>query len=99
MTTRPLTFQGNRLLVNATGVDRYAGPGWGSVRVEILSRQTGQPLPGFSKEDCRAFTGDAVRHEVRWGEAAHLGRLEGKPVQLRFHLDRAKLFSFQFVRG
>jgi hypothetical protein len=99
LTTRPLTFEGNGLLINATGVDRYAGPGWGSVRVEIVSPQTGKPLSGFTKEDCQAFSGDAVRHRVRWRSAADLGSLEAGPIQLRFHLDRAKLFSFRFTDG
>lgn len=97
LTTRPLTFKGNQLLINAAGTDRYAGTGWGTVRVEILSPETGKPLPGFTKADCKPFSGDAIRHPVRWSGSADLRSLAGKPIQLRFYVDRAKLFSFQFT--
>ena len=58
------------------------------------------PIPGYAREDCDAFQGDAIRHAVTWkGTGDNVGRLAGKPVKLRFHLKQAKLFSFRFRNG
>ena len=97
LTTRPLRFRGTGLKINATGVDKYVGPGYGTVRTELLDAETGQALPGFSKEDSDPFSGDEIGHRVTWKGKANLRGLQGKPIQLRFHLDKAKLFAFQFV--
>ena len=91
-TTRSLSFQGDRLRINA----RTAGD-QGSVVVEILDAKTNQPLTGYGKRDCNGFQGDAIPHTVTWGRQADIGHLAGKTVKLRFHLLRAKLFSFQFT--
>ena len=98
LTTRPLVFQGNRLRINATGRDRYAGDGYGTVKVALLDGETGRTLPGYGLDDCRAFGSDSIRHTVSWRGGADVGALEGKPVQVRFQVRRAKLFSFQFAR-
>jgi hypothetical protein len=99
LTTKPLTFEGNRVSINATGVDRYAGGNYGTLRVEILDGETCRPVPGFARADCDVFGGDSVRHIVTWKGSADVGGLEGKQVSLRFHLDKAKLFAFQFLRA
>lgn len=90
-TTRTLTFAGTQLAINAaTAGDE------GFVGVEILEGRTGQPLPGYGREDFDAFRGDSVRHTVTWKGRADVSSLAAKPVKLRFHLQRSKLFSFQF---
>ena len=64
----------------------------------LLDGETGRILPGYGLDDCRAFGSDSIRHTVSWRGGADVGALEGKPVQVRFQVRRAKLFSFQFAR-
>ena len=94
VTTKPLVFAGERLEINAD----TAGP-QGEVSAEILDPETGRPIPGYARKDCDAFQGDSVRHAVTWKGKGRVGRLAGQPVQLRFHLKQAKLFSFRFRYG
>ncbi len=90
LTTRPLTFSGRRLLVNA---DAHGG----QVLVEILDTR-GKALPGFSSEECTALESDKIDHIVKWKNGAELDSLQGKPIQVRFHLKRARLYSFVFEK-
>ncbi len=98
MTTRPLTFQGNVLRINATGVDKYVGPGYGTVRVEILDAKTGSSIEGFEEKSSDPFGEDRIDHNVTWKGASDVSALQGRSIQLRFHLDKAKLFAFRFVQ-
>ena len=68
---------------------------FGALRGELLDR-AGKPIPGFSQADALPITSDAVRHTVRWQRGADLTHLKGKPIVIRFHQDRCKLFAFQF---
>jgi hypothetical protein len=86
-TTRALTFQGGRLSLNLAATGR--------VRVALLDAR-GQPLPGFGIEECDAIHGDALRQVVRWRGDPDVGRLAGRAVRLRFELQNAKLYAFQF---
>jgi hypothetical protein len=88
LTTVPLLMSGDRLIVNANA-------SLGSVKVEILDA-AGKPLEGFSKEDADSIQGDSVRHTARWKGRADVSSLKGKPITLRFHIDRSKLYSFAF---
>lgn len=91
VTTKPLVCPAGRLRINAsTAGDR------GSVKVELLDSDTQQPLAGYGEGDCDAFQGDETQHTVTWGDKREMGKLAGKRIQIRFHLLRAKLFSFQF---
>lgn len=76
---------GNHLEVN---VDAAGG----ELRVAVLNGQ-GEPIPGFGSEDCLPVTGDSVRHAVRWKTGGELSPNE--PIRLRFHLNRAKLYSYR----
>ena len=86
LTTRPLTFKGGHLFVNAdiTG---------GELQVEILDRD-GKVLPAFGKEQCLPVTKDGTIQPVRWKHAHDLSAMAGKPVRFRFHLHHGKLYSF-----
>ena len=90
-TTPPLRFEGDRLSLN---VDTSA---LGLLRVEIQD-QAGQPIPGFSLEDCdRIHTTNSTRKTVRWRKKADVGPLAGQAVRLRFELRYGvKLHAFQF---
>ena len=90
MVTRPLTFRGDRLEINA----RTAGIGF--VRVELQDVE-GRPLAGHALGDCRPLVGDAVAHEVSWTGGASVSKLSGTPVRLRFVLKDADVYSLRFV--
>ncbi len=89
LTTKPLVMSGDRLVVNADA-------GLGSLRVELIGSD-GKPLPGFAREDALPIKSDKVRHTVRWRRGADVSHLRGKPISLRFHQERCRLFSFQFT--
>lgn len=88
--TRPVSFSGNRLQVN------YATSAAGSLRVEITDER-GRPIPGFSAADCIEMVGNELARTVRWSGGDALDAWKGKPVRLRFLLQDADLFSFQFI--
>ena len=88
VTTRPLRFEGNQLVINAQSTE-------GSVAVAILDRE-GRPIVGFGAADCDTFSGDSLRHTVTWGRKADLSALRGQPIRLRFYLRNSKLYSFVF---
>ncbi|MHC4617572.1 MAG: LamG domain-containing protein [Planctomycetota bacterium] len=88
-TTLPLVYEGNRLVLNAAAT--------GSVRVGILN-EAGEPLPGLDVNDCDPVQGDSVEHVVTWDGNSNVGGPSGNTVRLRFELQNAKLYSFQFRR-
>jgi hypothetical protein len=91
MTTRPIRFSGRRLVLNfSTGAA-------GSVRAGITAPD-GQPVAGFSLDDCRPLVGDAIGKTVAWSGGADLGALAGKPVRLHFVMKDADIYSLQFPR-
>jgi hypothetical protein len=59
MVTKPFVFEGNRLILN---VDTDAV---GYVQVGFLD-ESGDPIPGFSVDDCIYVNGDFIRTEVDW---------------------------------
>ncbi|MCW5849131.1 MAG: hypothetical protein KIT87_03530 [Anaerolineae bacterium] len=90
MTTHPLTFSGSELVLN------YATSAAGSVRVEVQDEQ-GQPLPGYSLDECVEMYGDEIKAAVRWQSGASVGALQGRPVRLRFALADADVYALQFA--
>lgn len=91
MLTKPLRFVGNELVVN------YSTSAGGSLRVEIQDAE-GNPLPGFSLDDCQNTVGDSIEQPITWKKGSELASLAGKTVRLRFVLQEADLFSLRFVR-
>ncbi len=89
--TRPILFRGNRLTLN---IDTDAT---GYAQVGFLD-ENGDPIEGFSVDDCIYINGDFVETEVEW---LHRGKdvsaLAGRPVQLVFRMRGAKLYAMQFV--
>ena len=86
LTTRPITFSGSRLFVNANTVGA-------DLRVEALG-DDGKPLPGLGFEDCVGWCGNSTCAEVRWKDENALRAAAGRPVRLRFRLDRGDLYAF-----
>ena len=87
MTTKPIVFLGDTLVINANAKG-------GSLVVEALD-VTGKPIKGFSASDCAPITTDSVRHVVTWKGHKDCHLLQGRPIRLRFHLKRAKLYAFE----
>lgn len=83
--TRPVTLEGKHLFVNATAR--------GAIRAEITSPDGRTPLPGWEAGKCVLVTGDQIRAELHW-PGRDLAELAGQRVRIRFHLERADLYSF-----
>lgn len=89
MRTKPLTFQGNELVLN------MATSAAGSLLVEIQG-EDGKAIKGFGLKDCAPVFGDSIERVVRWNGGEQLTSLAGKPVRLRFVLLDADLYSLKF---
>jgi hypothetical protein len=89
LTTKPLTMAGGSLVINADA-------SLGSIAVEILD-EAGEAIPGFSREEADALDGDGLRHTVTWNGSGDVSSLQGRPISLRFQMDRTKLYSFVFA--
>lgn len=88
LTTRRFIAIGDTLVLNAKADS-------GEIRVEAIDA-LGRVIRGFSKEDCMPLEGDDVRHVVSWQRGSNCHSLQARPIQLRFHLKQAKLYSFEF---
>ena len=89
LVTRPLQISGQRLSLN---VSTSAA---GRVRVEIQNAD-GKAAEGYALDDCCEVIGDTLDHTVQWGEKQALGSVADQPLRLRFELQDADLYSFQF---
>jgi len=89
LVTRPLTFQGTTLFVNAQVAEG------GYVKAAVLSRKS-EPLPGHGLEDSIALTGDTTRGRMQWKNTTTLepSRKLTDHYRLKFELKNAKLYAF-----
>ena len=87
--TGPVVFSGAHLELNIACL-----PG-GSIRVAIEDA-AGNPIPDFTLADCDPVSGDSTAAVVTWSGASHVGSLAGTPLRLRFEMQLAKLYAFQF---
>jgi len=87
--TRPLTFAGKTLYVNADVADG------GYVKVAVLSRKS-EPIVGFGLEDAVAVTGDRTKLQVTWKDRSQLKPSSSVTdhYRLKFEIKNAKLYSF-----
>ncbi|MAE63508.1 MAG: hypothetical protein CMJ18_04490 [Phycisphaeraceae bacterium] len=86
LTTRTLLFIGDQIEVNADASG-------GSIRVEAVD-PNGDVIEGFARQDCAPITTDSVRHVLQWNDNPDCHLLQARPIKLRFHLNKAKLYSF-----
>ncbi|WP_233200438.1 hypothetical protein [Blastopirellula marina] len=90
VTTKPLTFTGDQLAIN------FATSAAGSIQVEIQDAE-GNPIPGYTLKDASETIGNAIDRPVRWKEKGYdVSELAGKTVRLKFVLDDADIYAFQF---
>lgn len=66
---------------------------WGYVAAEIVDRNN-NPIPGFTRSDCIAFTGDSVRATLKWKTKAFAGQLIDKDKKIKFYIKNAELYSY-----
>ena len=90
LTTRPLTFSGRHLFVNAATPQ-------GVLQAEVLD-EDGNPIPPFTLGACIPFTGDSTLAPIRWEGGDDLSGLAGKTVRFRFALRRGNLYAFWVSR-
>ena len=88
--TKALIFDGRELVIN------YSTSAAGSIRVE-LQDEHGLPLPGFGLADCDHVFGDEIERALRWNGVADLSAVAGRPLKLRFAMDKvADIYSLRF---
>ncbi|MHC4528431.1 MAG: hypothetical protein ACYS29_11175, partial [Planctomycetota bacterium] len=103
--TRPFIFEGDQLILNVDA-------GEGSVKASILNlpgrqvtaygttlsddREANTNVSGFRVGDCDLIRTDSVRHVVTWKGISGVGNLAGQVVRLRFEMQNAKLYAFEF---
>ncbi len=90
--TKLVTFEGDRLQLN------FSTSAAGTLRVEFQDA-AGRPIPGFTAADCDDVFGDAIQRTVTFQGSGDVGKLAGKPVRLRFVLNDADVYAFQFGGG
>lgn len=88
--TKPFRFSGSQLEIN------YSTSAAGQMRVE-LQDAAGQPLPGFTLDDCEPIWGDHIARTVKWKTTPNLAAHATQPVRLRFEMSDADLFSIRFT--
>jgi len=89
MVTRPLTFAGRELVLN------MSTSAAGGITLEIQDAD-GNPLPGFSLDECHEAFGDDLARVVAWSSGTDVSTLAGRPVRLRFRIKDADLYSLRF---
>ena len=89
MLTKPLLFAGNKMEIN------YSTSAAGGLRIEIQDA-AGQPIPGFTLDDCPEIIGDQIERVVAWKTGNDVGKLAGQPIRLRFVMKDADLYSLRF---
>lgn len=87
--THPIRFRGDSLTAN------LSTSAAGQLRVEIQTPD-GQPIPGFSRDDCLPVYGDEIDRRIRWKNDPTLKSLSGQAVRLLFELQECDLYSIRF---
>jgi hypothetical protein len=100
LTTRPVQFSGKHLNINADAAQ-------GEIRVEILptvylgkreiTEKDTAPVEGFDATSCNPINTDSTSSAVTWQSGKDLSALAHTPVQFRFYVKNARLYSFQVV--
>ena len=89
--TKPLTFQGEQLVLN------FATKQGGSVKVE-LQDESGNPVPGFELASSQPLAGDSIEQIVSWKTSDSVAKLSGKTIRIRFVIENGDVYSLRFRR-
>ncbi|MCK5126642.1 MAG: T9SS type A sorting domain-containing protein [candidate division Zixibacteria bacterium] len=88
--TVPISFSGNSLDIN------YETSGNGYVLCELLD-ENGLVIPGFSKDDADTLRGSETTSHASWNGLRNIESLQGTTIKLRWEIQDAKIYSFQFI--
>ena len=91
--TEPLKFSGEYFFVNAA-IN-------GSLAVEIQDEK-GNPISGFTQNDCVSVSGDGTCKQVKWKNNDTLASLKGKTIRIKFVVKDGDLYAFwvtPFAKG
>jgi len=89
MLTKPIVVTGKRLVLNnSTSAN-------GSIYVELQTAD-GEPIPGYTLEECKLMVGDSLERLVEWQTTNDLSVLTGQAVRIRFVMRDADIFTLQF---
>lgn len=86
LTTRPVTFKGKHLFVNASCPN-------GELSVEILD-ENGKAIEPFTRANCFSISSDKTLAKVSWKGASDLTSVTERPIRIRFHLKNGSLYAF-----
>jgi len=89
LVTEPLTFTGNKLVINASTSAA------GALRFALLEAD-GASIAGYAAQDMDAWFGDEFEADIRW-RGGGLAKLQGRPVRLRAELCDADLHALRFA--
>lgn len=85
LTTHLIKNAGGALFVNVNAKG-------GSLRAELLDVQ-GNPIPGYTINECVSVKSDEISHWIQWNDHEKLpAKLE--PIQIRFELNNLSLYGF-----
>lgn len=105
--TRPLLFEGRKLVLNA----EPTGPG-SRLEVQLVGVGANQsslphwargegvhdaPCPGYTFKESIPLLEDQLDGPVRWKGRTEMSEWAGKPVRLQFRLWSMRLYAFQFL--
>lgn len=89
ITTKKLLMEGGkRLVLNADASE-------GQILVELLN-SAGNPISGFTKDDCDPINTDSVSHTVSWNGNKDISSLEGRVVKVKIYAENSSIYSFGF---
>jgi len=91
LVTRPVTFTGAHLFVNAD-------MGQEGLRVQ-LETVDGIPIAPFTTAECIPATGNSTALAVRWQRARDLSAVAGSTVRFRFTMTGGRLYAFWVSRS
>ena len=90
--TRYLAFEGNELIVNSEPLGSDA-----ELKVQLLSTETGEAIPGYDFKSCDPIKNDGTRTVVKWkGKNGLDSSVSRKSVRLHFNMQSTRIYSFQF---
>ena len=90
--TRPLAFEGNELIVNSEPLGSDA-----ELKVQLLSTETNEAIPGYDFESCEPIKSDGTRTVVNWkGKNGLDSSISRKSVRIHFNIQSTRIYSFQF---
>lgn len=90
MVTKPFTFRGDRLILN------YSTSAAGGIRIEIEDENE-KPIPGYAIGDAVEVIGNEIERAARWKTGDDVSPLIGRTIRLKFVMNDADLYAFQFV--